>query len=146
MEGGLQLSLPRRRSRCVGRLQLVETLLRLAAEDVIVARGRSILRRLPAQRAHEGYEPPHLIVRNPAAPRRHAVRSSLYDRREDLCRITSVDPLVIHQRRTHPAAAVTVAADTVELIEQHLPLGDCICVVLIGDSRLRYLMHRSRLK
>src|SRR4051812_3536929 len=59
-----------------------------------------------AHRLHEGDQLPDLFVGNLVSERRHSVRPALDNRLEDVRRLTAVDPPVVHQRWSHPAAAV----------------------------------------
>src|SRR3979490_1959977 len=73
---------------------------------VIVAIGSSTFWRETAQGAHVGDELPDLLRRHLWFPRRHPLGGPFRDAGEDLLRRASIDPLVVHERRPHAAAAV----------------------------------------
>src|SRR5207247_9051050 len=61
---------------------------------------------------------------------------ALHDGGEDLIGPAAVDPLLVHQRRPHAAAALCVAAHAVIPAEEALSLRDFVCVgVVVGASR-----------
>src|SRR5436190_953270 len=54
-----------------------------------------------------------------------------HDRREDLCGVASIDPLVIHQRWPDSSTALEVTARAVHLIVESLSLRKRIGVVAV---------------
>src|SRR5947209_659665 len=113
-------------------------LLGAARLHLIGARRLCGLRFESADRADVCDELPDLKFRNVSAERRHAVRSSFGDRFVNVRRRTSVDPLLIHQRRTDSAAAVEVTSDAVVLLVELLPLTDRVRVSFV------WILHRRR--
>src|SRR5215212_4194239 len=101
-----------------------------ARMHVVVARGRRVLRHIAAHRTHIPGDLPDLVVRDLAAERRHAVRPALADRVDDVLDRAAVDPDVVDQRRPGAAAAIGVAADTVEPAVERLALGEVVGVAL----------------
>src|SRR4051812_18615907 len=84
-------------------------------------------------------ELPNLGVYDLAAERWHPIRTPFDDRRKNLLRGASVNPFVVHQRGTHSAAAMGVAAHAVEGREELLPLADGVGVLVkavLWDGRL----------
>lgn len=110
-------------ARCGGR--------RIAALHFVTASGRHIFGQLAAHGPHEGDDLPHLLIGNFAAERRHPIRPTLNDVSVDVLRLTSIDPGVVHQRRTNAASTVKVAAGTVVRVVQLLAFGDGIGVIAI---------------
>src|SRR5205823_9130241 len=88
-----------------------------------------------AERPNVADELPHLLVRQLALEARHAVGTSFDDGGEYLRRITSVDPLVVHERRTNTAAALEVTSRAVHLIEESLAFCERVRVVAVGRFR-----------
>src|ERR671932_52205 len=84
---------------------LLRALLAAARVHVVVARGRHVLRQLPAHRADVADQLPDLRVRHLLPERGHAVRPPLDDGLEDVRRVAAVDPLLVLQRRADAAAA-----------------------------------------
>src|SRR4051812_11427570 len=75
-------------------------------------------------------ELPDLGIDDFPAKRWHAVRPAFDDRSEDLLGRTAVNPLVIHQRGTHSAAPMSMAANAIERGEKLLALTDCVGVLV----------------
>src|SRR5690242_19955690 len=125
---------PRRRS--LGRL----------LHHVIVAAAACPLRVEGAERAHVAHQLPDLLVAELVLPCRHPVRPPIRDRREDLLRLTAVDPFFVHQWRTDAAAALKVAAGAVHLVVQRFAFRDSPRVVVVRCFDLRDDVHRSRLQ
>src|SRR5689334_6109088 len=115
-------------------MTLVARLFGFLEHHVIVTCGANGLALQAAQRAHIGDELPHLIVGNLAAERGHPVRPTFDDCREDVLRIAAVDPLVVSEWRSDSTAPMGVAARAVHLIEQPLPFGNGVRVVLVRIS------------
>src|SRR6478672_3396575 len=112
-------------------MTFVARLFGLLEHHVIVARRAHGFALQSPEGAHVRDELPHLVVGQPAPEGRHPARTSLYDRRENVLWRAAVNPLVIGERRTDAPAAVGMATRAVHLIEQPLPLGDGIGVVLV---------------
>src|SRR5215213_4538084 len=101
-----------------------------ARMHVVVARGRRVLRHVAAHRAHIAGDLPDLVVRDLAAERRHAVRPALAERVDDVLDRAAIDPVVLDQRRPGAAAAIGVAADTVEPAVERLALREMVGIAL----------------
>ena len=72
--------------------------------------------------------------RDLAAPGRHAIRSPLDERLVDLLEPAAIDPLVVHERRPHAAAAIGMAARAIVLAEQTLAADDGFGIVIVGGG------------
>src|ERR1051325_2174834 len=99
---------------------------------VIAARGGGILRYQSAQRAHIRHQLPDLVRRDFAAKGRHAIGPPFNDGVEDVGRRTTVDPLVVHQRRAYTTPAVGMAARTVQLRKETLAFSNSIGIFVVG--------------
>ena len=89
------------------------------------------------QRSHVGGQLPQLLVGHLAAPGRHAIRPAFDQRLMDLLQAAAVDPHVVHEIRTHAAAAVRMAPRAVVLREEPLARIDRLRVVVIrGGARI----------
>src|SRR5438067_1453265 len=103
-----------------------------------------VLARLAGQRADISGELPDLVFGELAPPRRHAVRPTFGDARRDLIDAPAVALFVVHQRRTHAAAAMAVAADAIHLHVERLALRDRGRIVVVEfGARIGRLRRRS---
>ena len=105
---------------------------------VVAARG-GVLRRLAAERLRRRRRSARPGVRECVPPNDgmpFGRPSTIVD--EDRSRLAAVNPLIVHQRRADPAAAVRVAADAVVRGEQPLALGDGV-----GISSYGFWPHRG---
>src|SRR4051812_48013732 len=84
-------------------------------------------------------ELPNLGVYDLAAERWHPIRTPFDNRRKNLLRGASVNPFVVHQRGTHSAAAMGVAAHAIEGREELLTLADGVGVLVKAVLRDRRL-------
>ena len=83
------------------------------------------------QAANVGGDLPDLIVRNFSTERRHPIRPPLHDRSKNLLRIAAVNPLVIHQRRPDPSAAVEMTADAIHRRVELLAFADRVRAIFV---------------
>src|SRR5690606_41971783 len=95
---------------------------------------------MAAQAAHVSHELPDLVILNPSAKRWHSVRSTLNNAGEHLFRPASVNPFSIKQRRTFIAAAMRMAADTIEKTVKLLTLGNCVGIFFV------IIFYRGRIR
>src|SRR5690348_6148467 len=108
-----------RRSSCNANRFLTRSVrFRLLAGHMVAASGRYVGAQLSAERAHVGNDLPSLVLGNASAPCWHAIRTALHDAGEDVGRLASIDPLVVHQRRTNSATPIGVAAYAIELLKE----------------------------
>src|ERR1041384_687567 len=91
---------------------------------VVIARGAYVFTQLTTERAYISNQLPDLLIGNFSAERRHAVRPPLDDGRVNLLGSAAVNPLIVHQGRSHAAAAVRVTPNTVVPGEQPLAFGN----------------------
>ena len=97
---------------------------------VVVAAGRSGLRRQRPEGPDVAGQLPDLVRRQPVAEGRHAAGPAVADRDEDRDRDRAVAPPAIHQRRSERAAAIGMAAVAVEPGVEPLALAELIGVGL----------------
>src|SRR6476660_446083 len=103
----------------------------------IVARRRRCARHLAAHRSDVSGNLPNLIVGDLAAERRHAVRPSLPNRRNDILDRVPVNPFVVREGGTDPAATMRMTAVTIHLGEERLALRQLVGVLLVILALLR---------
>src|SRR3954468_6110238 len=113
------------------RMTFVARLFGLLVHHVVVTRRANGLALQSAERAHVGDQLPDLVIGKPAAERRHSIRPSFDDRREDVLWSAPVDPFVVGEWRTYTTSAVRVTSRAVHLIEQTLAFGHGVGVVLV---------------
>src|SRR3954451_4031401 len=107
----------RRCLAAVPRLGTGAPLFRLSFLDAVIPALDGVATHQCAHRAHIGHQLPHLGIIQAAAEGRHAVWPAFYDGGKYFARLISLNPLVIHQRRTDSSAAMRVTTSAVEPVE-----------------------------
>ena len=80
---------------------------------MVATRGPDIFFQQSSERTHIRDDFPDLIVGNFAAESGHAVRAAFDDRLVNVFRVAAIDPFFVHERWSHTATSVRVAADAV---------------------------------
>src|SRR5258708_5983472 len=127
-------------------MTLVARLFRLLVHHVVVARGPNRLALKSAKRANVGDQLPDLVVRESSPEGGHSVGPPFRNRRKDVLRLTAVYPIVVGERGTDASSTVRVAPGTVHLIEQALPLGHGVRVVVVRPLEFGMNYRRSGLQ
>src|SRR5215211_4228997 len=98
---------------------------------MIVARRRRVFAKLSAHAADVRRKLPDLKIEYSIAERRHAVVSPGDDGREYFLGFASIDPLFVHQRWSHSAAAHRMTTIAVVRLEQTLAFRQRVGVLLV---------------
>src|SRR5205809_1618278 len=85
-------------------------LFRLSFLDAVIAARDGVATHECTHRPNIGHQLPYLGIIQAAAEGRHAVWPAFYNRRKYFTWLMSVNPFVIHQRRTDASTAMRVAA------------------------------------